>query len=175
MKITIYILTFLLFLSCKTTQVDSEYPRTKTITEFYKNSEIKSIGSIETDFLPFIKLRVGLWNEFYENGKLKETGIYKNDFYTGCGIASPTSITYIYKFGEWIFYYKNGQIKAKGKFDISEKEVKVSCGKPDKIKYGKINESWKFYDELGNEITPSKSQIELFEKNSSITELEYSD
>jgi len=175
MRIQIYILTVLLFIGCKSAQVESEFPRTNTITKFYENGEIKSVGTIETDFLPFLKLRVGLWNEFYQNGKLKEAGVYKNDYYTGCGIAGPISIRYIYKYGEWIFYHENGQIKARGKFDVSEKDVKVSCGRPNKIKYGKINNNWKFYDELGNEIVPSKSQIELIENESSLTEIEFSD
>ena len=166
MKITIYILTFLLFVSCKTVQIEPELPKTNTITEYYKSGQIKSVGNIDEFHKKYSNYRIGFWNEFYENEKLKASGNYKLDTYTQCCTGGICDGFYSYKYGEWIYYHNNGQLKAKGIYRIGKKHKKTSCEGGDEINFGFVTDSWKFYDYNGKEIKPTQKDIHEIEKNS---------
>ncbi len=66
MRITIYILTFLLFVSCKTTQTKSELPIKNTITEYYEGGEIKGVGTIDDFHKEFNNYRIEFGKNFTE-------------------------------------------------------------------------------------------------------------
>tara|TARA_B100000795_G_scaffold264965_1_gene246161 strand:+ start:2284 stop:2814 length:531 start_codon:yes stop_codon:yes gene_type:complete len=170
MKITIYILTFLLFVSCKTVQIETELPKTNTITEYYENGQIKSVGNIDEFHKEFNNYRIGFWNEFHANGKLKASGNYKLDTYTQCCTGGICDGFYSYKYGEWIYYYDDGQLKAKGIYQIGKKNKETSCEGGDEINFGFITDSWKFYSNSGKEIKPTKKNIEEIEKSSFLDE-----
>ena len=170
MRIIIYILTFLLFVSCKTTQTKLELLEKNIATEYYDSGEIKSVGTIEDFHKEYNNYRIGFWREFYRDGMLKESGNYKLDTYTQCCTGGICDGFYSYKFGEWSYYHQNGKLKAKGKYRIGKKYIKTSCEGGDEINFGFVSDNWKFYDENGNEITPTKNDIAEIEKTSILDE-----
>ena len=170
MRITIYILIFPFFLSCKTTQTKSETPIKNTITEYYESGEIKSFGTIDSFHKEYNNYRIGLWKEFYRNGNLKSVGNYKLDTYTQCCTSGICDGFYSYKYGEWTYYYDNGKLKAKGKYRIGKKHKKTSCKGGDEINFGFVTDSWSFYNNSGKEINPTQKDIAEIEKTSILDE-----
>jgi antitoxin component YwqK of YwqJK toxin-antitoxin module len=170
MRNTIYILTLILFVSCKTVQNKSELPTKSTITEYYESGEIKSVGAVDEFHREFNNYRVGPWKEFYENGNLKAYGNYKLDTYTQCCTGGVCDGFYSFKYGEWNYYYDNGKLKAKGTYRIGKKHKETSCEGGDEIKFGFVTDSWKFYDTNGKEIKPTEKNIAEIEKSSFLDE-----
>lgn len=170
MRISIYILTFLLFVSCKLTQIKSEVPPENIITEYYESGEIKSVGTIDDFHKEFNNYRIGFWKEYYRNGNLKSTGNYKLDTYTQCCTGELCDGFYSYKYGEWNYYYDNGKLKAKGKYRIGKKHKQTNCEGGDMIKFGFVTDSWNFYNSKGKSINPSQKYINEIEKLSFIDE-----
>jgi len=170
MRITIYILIFLLFVSCKTTQTKTELPIKNTITEYYKSGEIKSVGTIDDFHKEFNNYRIGFWKEFYRNGNLKASGNYKLDTYTQCCTGGICDGFYSYKYGEWNYYYDNGKLKAKGQYRIGKKHKETSCEGGDEINFGFVTNSWNFYDNKGKKSEPTEKDIAEIEKSSFIDE-----
>ena len=170
MNKTIYILIFLIIASCKTVQIESEFPKTNTITEYYKSGEIKSVGNIDDFNKEFNNYRIGFWNEFYKNGKLKSSGNYKLDTYTQCCTSGICDGYYSYKIGEWIYYHDNGKLKARGIYRIGKKHKETSCENGDEINFGFVTENWEFYDKNGMKTTASENDINEIEKSSFLDE-----
>ena len=170
MKITIYILIFLVLGSCKAVQIEADSPKTNPVVDYYKTGQIKSIGNIDDFFKEYYNYRIGFWNEFYENGKLKSSGNYNLDTYTQCCTGGICSGFYSYKYGEWNYYYDNGNLKAKGKYRIGKKHKETSCEGGDEINFGFVTDSWIFYDKDGNKIIPTEKDISEIEKSSFIDE-----
>ncbi|MCG2432117.1 toxin-antitoxin system YwqK family antitoxin [Aequorivita xiaoshiensis] len=170
MRNTLYILTFLLFVSCKTAQIKSELPIKNTITEYYESGEIKSVGAIDEFHKEFNNYRIGFWKEFYKNGILKASGNYKLDTYTQCCTGGICDGFYSYKFGEWNYYYDNGNLKANGTYKIGKKHKETSCEGGDEINFGFVTDSWVFYDKNGKKIIPTEKDISEIEKSSFIDE-----
>ena len=175
MKIGYYILISVLFFSCKSAKVESELAQTNIKVQYYENGFVKSVGNVEAFFAEHYSYRIGLWSEFHENGKLKASGNYKLDTYVQCCTAGLCDGYYSYKIGEWVYYHNNGNLKAKGIYRIGEKHKETSCEGGDKIKFGFVTDQWKFYDENGAEIKPTKNDIAEIEKSSFLDEWDMRD
>ncbi|WP_457619016.1 toxin-antitoxin system YwqK family antitoxin [Lutibacter sp.] len=170
MKKIIYILILLISISCKTIQIESKLQKTNTITEYYENGKIKSVGNIDDFNKEFNNYRIGLWNEFYENGKLKSSGNYKLGTYEQCCTGGLCDGYYSYKIGEWIYFYENGKLKAKGTYRIGKKHKETSCEGGDEINFGFVTENWEFYDKNRKKISPTENDINEIEKSSFLDE-----
>ena len=170
MRITIYILSFLLFVSCKTAQIKSELPSKNAITEYYESGEIKSVGAIDEFHKEFNNYRIEFWKEFNRNRNLKASGNYKLDTYTQCCTGGICDGFYSYKYGEWKYYYDNGKLKAKGTYRIGKKHKETSCEGGDEINFGFVTDSWIFYDNNGKEIEPTEKEIAEIENSSILDE-----
>tara|TARA_B110000238_G_C15852571_1_gene321691 strand:- start:92 stop:607 length:516 start_codon:yes stop_codon:yes gene_type:complete len=162
MKQSIILILILISFNCKTVEKVSE----KNAKEYYKTGELKATGLIEEDFSKYSNYRKGLWKEFYKSGKQKESGNYKLDTYTNCCTGGICETYYSYKYGEWLYYHENGKLKAKGIYKIIKKHKKTSCEGGNKINYGVIDNSWKFFDLKGNKIEPTEKNISEIQKRS---------
>ena len=174
MRLSLYILTFVFFVSCKTSKTEVEYLNKTQISEYYDSGEIKSIGAIDDFHKEFNNFRVGFWREFYKNGNLKSEGNYKLDTYKQCCTGGICDGYYSYKYGEWKYYHENGNLKAKGTYRIGKKNKKTNCEEGDEINFGYITNFWIFYDVNGNEIKPSEKEISVIENSSYLDEFEMS-
>ena len=96
-------------------------------------------------------MQQGLWKEYHTNGKFKSQGTYLNN----------------YKVGEWVFYYPNGKVEQKGKYDNK----------------GRAQGPWKWYYESGNSLKEENYRnglsdgimVEYDEAGKVITQGEYLD
>ena len=174
MRLSIYILTFVFFVSCKTSRAEVEYLNKTEISEYYDSGEIKSVGSIDAFHKEYNNFRVGFWREFYKNGNLKSEGNYKLDTYKQCCTGGICDGYYSYKYGEWKYYFENGNLKAKGTYRIGKKHKKTSCEGGDEINFGYITNSWIFYDIKSNEIKPSDKDILEIENSSYLDQFDMS-
>ncbi|MDX1904189.1 MAG: hypothetical protein SFU27_08525, partial [Thermonemataceae bacterium] len=93
----------------------------------------------------------GKWEYYYLNERLESVGKYKIDSYISCGVEA-SRVFYEIKFGEWIYFYENGQKKAEGIYDEKIEQIRTNCGGDKKVLY-KTNDSWKFWDKNGNTIS----------------------
>ncbi|WP_291139191.1 toxin-antitoxin system YwqK family antitoxin [Flavobacterium sp. UBA7663] len=174
MRLPLYMLTFLFFVSCRTSRTEVEYLNKTEISEYYDNGEIKSIGAIDYFHKEFNNFRVGFWREFYKNGNLKSEGNYKLDTYKQCCTGGICNGYYSYKYGEWKYYHENGNLKTKGTYRMGKKHKKTSCEGGDEINFGYITNSWIFYDINENEIKPSQEDILEIENSSYLDEFQMS-
>ncbi len=83
------------------------------------DSAIIYLEGIKTDYgaVDSMRNKIGIWTEFHNSGEFKGKGLYANDK----------------RIGEWIFYYPNGQIEQRGKYD----------------KKGRAQGEWKWFYENG--------------------------
>lgn len=84
------------------------------------DSAIIYLDGVKTDYgaVDSLRNRIGIWTEFHNSGEFKGKGLYTNDKRTG----------------DWIFYYPNGKIEQKGKYD----------------KKGRAQGEWKWFYENGS-------------------------
>lgn len=167
MKKSIVLLIILSLINCKTVQkIPEKKVNEKVVREYYKTGELKATGPIEEEYNKYSNYRNGFWKEFYKSGALKEEGNFKLDTYTNCCTGGLCEIYYSYKFGEWSYFYENGKLKAKGIYKIERKHKETSCEGGTEIEYGNLDNSWKFFDEKGNEIKPTENIILEIKKRS---------
>ena len=104
--------------------------------------------------------KIGLWKEYYENGQIKEEGKYLIGRYAQCCFAGPCLRYYNYKVGKWKYYYQNGTLELDGNYSIKKMWIDTNCG-GDYVKYGILDSSTKFYDQLGNRIKNNIESLKL--------------
>ncbi|NAY93472.1 hypothetical protein GTQ34_16290 [Muricauda sp. JGD-17] len=166
MQKRLILLSILLLISCKSSRQNSETPKISLGIINYDSGWIKEQGSYDSEYEPYHRARMGIWEEFYEKLKIKARGKYESDFFVQCCTGGTCDMNYSYKVGEWIYYHTNGQIKAKGKFRIRRKKIETSCEGGDYIKAGFVTNKWEFFDENGNQISPELDFIREIENSS---------
>jgi len=84
------------------------------------DSAIIYLDGVKTDYgaVDSMRNKIGIWTEYHNSGEFKGKGLYTNDKRTG----------------DWIFYYPNGNIEQKGKYD----------------KKGRAQGEWKWFYENGS-------------------------
>lgn len=119
MKILAILISFV-FISCSNIQ-SAELTNYKT---YYKNGNLHNFIHIKNN------QKNGKIESYYEDGKIAVTGFFKNDkrdkswyFYdekTGKLIANENYKSGLLQ-GNQIYYYPNGQLKMKGKYNLNER------------------------------------------------------
>jgi len=172
MRILLYSLSLLCFLSCKSAKTGSDSLKESPFSEAYKNGNVKRVGTIYIPNENYSKseLRTGYWKEYFENGQLKESGNYALSTYVTCCTSGTCPVYYSYKIGSWTYFHENGQINAKGTYKIGKKRIDTTCEGGDKIHFGYVTEKWKFYNKDSKEIKPSSEMIKEIEATSYVDE-----
>jgi antitoxin component YwqK of YwqJK toxin-antitoxin module len=118
--------------------------------EYHQNGQEKSVGYLKNG------LRDLEWIEFYENSKIASRGNYSSGSYTFCGVV-PYTEYYEYKIGTWEYFYSNGELKAKGEYRLSFKNIETNCEGGEYVNCGVIADDWTIYDALGKNISSEKA------------------
>lgn len=119
--------------------------RDSLITNFYENGSIQSKGKYAIDSLGKLSsLKIGYWTDYYPNGVLRSTGNYQISSYLDCGIAGLERFFYNYKFGEWIYYYQDFSIEAKGTYKLIHTKIDTRCKGGDKLIFMTTSKNWIF-------------------------------
>ena len=79
--------------------------------EYYTTGELHLIGGISKG------RKQGLFREFSKDAEIINSFIYQNDSLLAEGMTDSSSLLE----GEWIYYFSNGEIQAKGKYNKSVK------------------------------------------------------
>ena len=103
-------------------------------------------------------------NESLKFENFTSEGETKYASYTFCAFI-PHEVEYSYRVGTWTFK-TNGSKIAEGKYDIFAKKVDSLGSCPYSYISNSINlEKWKFWNEKGQEIKPTKRMINLVQPN----------
>ena len=108
----------------------------------YDNGQVRTTGKFFNDYDGPI-IRIGLWQEYYPNGQLKSQRRYAKDYrFYRCPQNVPSY--YNYKTGPWVYYYQNGNIRAKGTYKV----INIA-GEFRSHEFGVLDSTWIFFDKNG--------------------------
>lgn len=131
------------------------------------DSSLMAVGKFTNSVESSTRLKIGNHRIFYANGQTKSQGEYTIGTYTDCCTGGFCCEYYSYKIGKWIYYNKNGTIKAIANYNPFPYKSSTSCGS-DEITYHKI-ESIKFF----NEETRTDKELEFEMSNELLWEESY--
>lgn len=127
-----------------------------------------SIGKRILDpYMDFQGRLIGTWSCFYPTGQRYSAGSYATGAYDICQGGTPGVHGYSFRQNDWCFWYSNGQVMARGKYELLKKRIPQSIA-IETIVSPEPTSKWMFYDEAGNRLAATDTLIDKIKRTIAI-------
>jgi len=135
-------------------ELENGIPEKDTLIELKnKKGIVIGIGKMAVSDNNASDLKFNLWKEYNSDGILLAEGNYKISSFIDCGMGGAFRAYYYYRFGEWKYFKKNGELDFVLDFIPKEHHVDTRCEGGDKMIFGIVeNISLEYW----NRITANK-------------------